>query len=33
MGKRFGWEVAAARYEQVYRWAVAARRGEPTQVP
>jgi starch synthase len=27
MKKRFGWDVAAAKYEQVYGWAVAARRG------
>jgi starch synthase len=27
MKKRFGWDVAAGRYEQVYGWAVAARRG------
>jgi starch synthase len=25
MSRRFGWEVAAARYEQVYRWAIADR--------
>jgi starch synthase len=25
MNRRFGWEVAAARYEQVYRWAIADR--------
>lgn len=29
MRKRFGWDVAARRYGQVYEWAVAARRGEP----
>ncbi|HEY8089726.1 MAG TPA: glycosyltransferase, partial [Polyangiaceae bacterium] len=27
MKKRFGWDVAARRYVDVYRWAVAARRG------
>jgi starch synthase len=27
MKKSFGWEVAAARYAQVYAWAIAARRG------
>ena len=27
MSKRFGWDVAARRYAQVYEWAVAARRG------
>jgi starch synthase len=27
MMKRFGWEIAAARYAEVYEWAVAARRG------
>jgi starch synthase len=29
MKKRFGWEVAAAGYAQVYDWAIAARRGYP----
>jgi starch synthase len=29
MRKRFGWDVAAARYADVYRWAVTARRGGP----
>jgi starch synthase len=28
MGKRFGWDVAARTYADVYAWAVAARRGE-----
>jgi len=28
MKKRFGWDIAAKRYQQVYEWAVAARRGE-----
>ena len=28
MGRRFGWDVAAKRYAEVYAWAVAARRGE-----
>jgi starch synthase len=27
MSKRFGWDVAAKRYAQVYEWAVLARRG------
>lgn len=27
MGKRFGWDEAARRYSDVYRWAVAQRRG------
>jgi starch synthase len=27
MKKRFGWDVAAAQYRDVYQWAVAARRG------
>jgi len=27
MGKRFGWDVAARRYADVYGWAVAQRRG------
>jgi starch synthase len=29
MNKRLGWDVAAARYGDVYDWAVAARRGLP----
>jgi starch synthase len=28
MRKRFGWDLAAGRYSQVYEWAVRARRGE-----
>jgi starch synthase len=28
MGKSFGWELAAERYADVYRWAVLARRGK-----
>jgi starch synthase len=27
MRKRFGWDVAASRYAQVYEWAMKARRG------
>jgi starch synthase len=27
MGKRFGWDVAAARYAEVYEYAIEARRG------
>jgi starch synthase len=31
MRKPFGWDRAALRYGDVYRWAVAARRGEPVE--
>ncbi len=33
MRKRFGWELAARRYAQVYEWAVQARSGRTLQVP
>jgi starch synthase len=32
MRKRFGWDLAAKRYEQVYEWALLARRGARARI-